>query len=146
MNVLNIFKLLAFGPAFAGYIYITEPAHAKAADPIGDIIAQHMPVENDPSAKTVAVFRKDDGTPCRIREQGITLSVECYVREVWQLRRVQVSRVSATTKPAPKLVVAKPDIKPVAIARADAPETVEVSAYNAATAAQVVRYLVPAFN
>jgi hypothetical protein len=105
MNVLNIFKLLAFGPALAGYIYITEPAHAKAADPIGDIIAQQMPVENHPSAKTVAVFQKDDGTPCRIREQGTTLSVECYVRGSWQLRRAQVNRVSATTKPAPKRVV-----------------------------------------
>ena len=142
MNVLNIFKLLAFGPALAGYICISEPVHSKELPrSISDIIAQRMPEQ--PSVRTVAVFHKDDGTPCRIRQQGITLSVECYVREVWQLRRVQVSRVSATTKPAPKLVVAKPDI---AIARADAPETVEVSAYNAANVAQAVRYRIPAFN
>lgn len=144
MNIITIFKILAFGPALAGYIYLTEPAEAKSADSISDIIAQRMPEQ--PSVRTVAVFQKDDGTPCRIRQQGITLSVECYVREVWQLRRVQVSRVSATTKPTPKLVVAKTAVKPVAISRADAPETVEVSAYNAATAAQAVRYLIPAFN
>ncbi len=145
MKVLNIFKFLAFGPVLAGYICISEPAHSKELPrSISDIIAQRMPEQ--PSVRTVAVFHKDDGTPCRIRQQGITLSVECYVREVWQLRRVQVSRVSATTKPAPKLVVAKPDIKPVAIARADAPETVEVSAYNAANVAQAVRYRIPAFN
>lgn len=86
--VLKIFKFLAFGPVLAGYICLTQPAEAKSADSISDIIAQRMPEQL--SVRTVAVFQKDDGTQCRIREQGAVLSVECHIGGKWILRPAKV--------------------------------------------------------
>ena len=132
MNITE--KLILGALALLGAVY--HPGYAQAKDlprSIPDIIAQHLPEQ--PSARTVAVFQKEDGTPCRIREQDTTLSVECYVRGGWQIRRAQVSRVSATTKPAPKRAVVTP-LLDVDVRR---------DAQAAAKVAQEVRFAI-AFN